>query len=148
MAQKQRRSKLLWDFEKDSMDSKIMKNKQKGQVLVTLLFFMVIAIIITSAAVVVIFINNLSGTSLQQGNLSYYVAESGIENALLRLLRDPNYPGETLTIGSGTAVISVTGVNPKIATATGTLGNFVRKIQVTANYTNNILTVTSWKEIY
>lgn len=126
------------------------KNKfihQRGQAIVTLLFFMIVAITITSGAIIIILTNSLSATKFDQGNETYYIAESGAENALIRLLRDPNYTGETLAIDSGNATISISGTNPKIITSIGKIDNFSRTIQITADYTNNILTVQSWKEI-
>lgn len=121
--------------------------KNQGQALVTLLFFMIFAITITSAAVVVVISNSLAASKFDQGNVTFYIAESGIENALMRLLRDPNYSGETLTIEGGNAIIQVSGTNPKTITSQGTIGNFSRTIQVRVDYTNNILSVQSWKEI-
>lgn len=119
-----------------------------GQTLVLLLIFMAVAITMTAAAVVVTIANSQGASEYEQGVTAYQVAEGGMENALLRLLRDPAYAGETLTVGSGTATIVVTGSGPFIVTSTGTAGDFVRKIQVTAGYTNNILTVNSWNEVY
>lgn len=119
-----------------------------GQTMVTLLFFVVIALTITSAAVAMVITNSQSTTKFEQGLLAYYVAEGGVENALLRLLRNPNYTGETLSVGEGTAVITVAGTDPKTITSLGTVRNFSRKIQLVAEYTNNILSVTSWKEVY
>lgn len=124
-----------------------MKN-QSGQILVILLVIVVVAIIITSASVVIVYNNTQAAGRFEQGTETYYVAESGLENALLRLLREPNYTGETLNVDNGTAVIQVTGTNPIIVTSQGTMGNYQRIIQVKAVYNNNILTINSWKEIY
>jgi len=125
-----------------------MKDKlQKGQALITLLIFVVISISITSAAVMIIIINSISSTRYQEGVISYYIAESGLENASLRMLRDPNYAGETLAVGGGTAVVVVTGSNPKIATSTGTIGNFKRKVQVKMNYNGGYYTFSEWREV-
>jgi hypothetical protein len=123
-----------------------MKNNT-GQAMVTLLFYMIIAITITSAAVVVIFSNSLATSKLEIGSIAYSIAESGAENALIRLLKDQTYTGETLNLGDGTAQITVTGSNPKVINSQGKLGNFNRTIEVTATFLNNILNVTSWKEI-
>ena len=120
---------------------------QKGQALVTLLFFMVIGITITSAAVVVIVTNALSATRFEQGTDAYDIAESGAENALLRLLRNPFYTGETLPIGNGTATITVAN-NTIISSGSAAFNNEIRTIQVNTVYNNGILTVTSWKEMY
>jgi hypothetical protein len=119
----------------------------KGQALVTLLFFVVIAVTVTSAAVILILNTNLGTSKFEQGTEAYYIAESGMENALLRMLRDPNYTGEVLSIGGGTATIQVTGTDPKIATSEGKIGTFDRKVEVVAGYVTGIMTVNSWKEI-
>lgn len=120
---------------------------QKGQALVTLLVFMVVGVIITSAATIIILVNALSSGRIERGEEAYYASETGIENGILRLLRDPNYSGETLTVEGGTVVIQVTQGNPVILTATAILNNIMRKIQVQMIYNDNMLTVSSWKEI-
>lgn len=125
----------------------------KGQALITLLFFMIIGLMITSAAVVMMLVNSKSGAKLQDGEIAYQIAQSGAENAMIRLLRNPSYAGEAgLSVGSGSATIVKTGTgtggDPYVITSTGTLGNFVRKVEVKATYQNNLLQVTSQKEIY
>ena len=131
-----------------------MKNRrnEKGQALITLLFFTVIGVTVTSAAVVMIMVNALSGTKQQQGEIAYEIAQSGAENGMIRLLRNPNYTGETLPVGGGSATITVTGSgtsgNPYVILSKGTNGAFIREVQVTATYQNNLLTVTGRKEVY
>lgn len=120
------------------------KMQQKGQAVVALLFFMTISIAIITAIVIIVLNNATAVSSLEQGNSAYYAAESGSQNALLRLIRDPSYSGETLTVDQGTVVIQVAN---GIATSTATVANSVRKVQVNTVYNNNIRTVTSWTEI-
>ncbi|MEK7517630.1 MAG: pilus assembly PilX N-terminal domain-containing protein [Patescibacteria group bacterium] len=122
--------------------------KERGQALVTLLFFVVIATIITSAAVIMIIGNSESTSKTEAGINAYYIAESGIENALLRLLRDPNYTGETnLAVGDGIVDITVSGSNPKTVVATASAGNFKRTVQAEMNYSGGYYTFSNWKEI-
>lgn len=118
---------------------------QRGQTLVFLLVFMAIAIAITSAAVIVTAINSTSASNFDQANNALDIATSGAENGLMRLLRDPNYSGETLAIGSGTAYISVVS---GVLTSRGTTGNFSRTVVVTTSYSNNVLSINSWKETF
>lgn len=118
---------------------------KRGQTVVILLVFMVIGITITSASVMILLSESSNTSKFQQALISQQIAESGAENALLRLLRDPTYTGETLTVGAGTATISVSG---STITSVGTSGNFRRTIQVQTTYTNNILTISSWQEIF
>lgn len=121
--------------------------KQHGQALVTLLFFIIIGISITTAAAIVILTSSDTASSFELGTNAYYIAESGVENALLQLERNPSYTGEVLPVGSGTATVTVATGSSMIITSVGNLGNYLRKIQVQAVYNNNILSVTSWKEI-
>lgn len=121
--------------------------EQKGQTLVILLIYMVIAVVVTTASIALV-INSATGTDkVYQGSNSLDVAESGAETAMIKLLRDPNYSGETLTIENGEAVITVSGTNPKTVISKGTVNNFTRTIQVIVDTSNNTITATSWKEI-
>lgn len=122
--------------------------RQAGQALVTFLLLILISLTITSAASVVSIVNSQSGEKLEQGTVTAEVAESGAENAILRLLRDPSYTGETITIGTATVVITVSGSSTKTINVVATNGNFKRQIQIICSYTNNVLTVTSWKEVF
>lgn len=126
---------------------KIYCMRTQGQVLVTLLFFMVISISIISAAVVLIVMNATSLSHTEKGLYAHTIAESGAENAILRLLRDPSYSGEILQVGDGSATISVSGTDPKVIVSSGQSGDHTRSIEVIAGYTNNQLTINSWKEI-
>ena len=130
----------------------VKKINESGQALITLLFFTIIGVTVTSAAVVMILVNSLGGTKQQQGEVAYEIAQSGAENGIIRLLRDPTYTGETLPVGSGSAAITVSGTgtsgNPYVILSKGTIGIFVREVQVTATYQNDLLTVTGRKEVY
>ena len=108
---------------------------------------MIIAVSVISTAVILLIINSSSTSKTGQGIKAYYVAEAGAENGILRLLRNPNYTGETLPVGEGTATITVTGTDPKTIISTGVVGSFTKKIQVVVGYTNNILAVSSWREV-
>lgn len=123
---------------------KILTDTKRGYTVVALLFFMTISMVIVTGIVIVVLNNALSISSFEQGTVSYYAAETGAENALLRLLRDPSYSGETLPIDGGSVVIQV---GNGIVTSTATIANSVRKIQLNWVYNNNVLTITSWREI-
>jgi len=122
-------------------------NYKQGQTLLMLLVFMVIAITITSAATILILVNSANTQKFEGGTVAYHITESGIENALLRLLRNPNYAGETLSVNGGTATITVTGSNPYTINSTGKKGNFSRTLQVIVNYNGN-MTISSWREVF
>lgn len=108
---------------------------------------MVIAMIVISSSVVMLIVNIKSTTKFELGTEAYAIAESGAENAVLRILRNPNYSGETLTVGNGIAEISVNGSTQKTILSVGKTDNFVRKVQVVVVYVNNIATISSWMEV-
>jgi hypothetical protein len=119
-----------------------------GQALITLIFYVIIISVVTTAAVLLLLLNIQSSEKMQDGVRAYFVAESGAENALLRVLRDPSYTGESnLAVGLGTATIAVTPGNSIEIISTGYADRFVRKIRVRASFINGYYTITSWEEI-
>lgn len=119
-----------------------------GQALITLLFFVLIGFTIISASAAMIYNNILASSIKEQGNYAYAIAESGVDEALIRLIRDTTYtgtlPGQPLNLNGGTADISVMN---GIIISTGTYSNSIRKIEAQTVYTNNELSVISWREI-
>jgi hypothetical protein len=120
---------------------------ESGQILVALLAFIATGLIITVTAAAVTATNVLTNSKYTSGEKALQVAEGGIDNAMMRLVRDPAYTGETLTIGTGTATITVSGTAPYTILSKGTIGNFHRTVQVTATRSNNAFTISSWAEV-
>ena len=120
----------------------------KGQAALTLIFFSMVAIIVTTGAVMAIISNTLGASTIEQGTKAYYLAETGAENAILRLLRNPNYSGETTTLnGEGEIQVTVSGQTTKTIISEGYNGSFSRKIEVIIDYNDHNLNIVSWKEI-
>lgn len=122
-------------------------NSERGQALVVLVCFGVIAATIIASTVLISIATNSASGKTQGGTVAYDIAESGVENALLRLLRDPSYTGETLVVGSGSAVITVTGTNPKTIVSQGIQGIHRRTLEAIASDSGGVLSVTSWREL-
>lgn len=123
-----------------------MKNTN-GQALVVLLFYVVIAITLVMTAVALTISNSFATMREEEGNHALELAENGIENALLRLLRDNTYSGETFVINDGTVTITATGSGVKTVRSTGVKGIFTKTVQVNASFTNGVLSVLSWQEM-
>lgn len=127
---------------------------QKGQALITMIFISSIGMTIVLAAAVFILQNMKATSQVEQGTVAYYAAESGAQEALLRLIRDPSYTGtaqnQPLVIMVGeipvTVVIQADSVSG-IITSVATYSNSIRKIQLQTVYNNNVREITSWKEI-
>lgn len=118
-----------------------------GQTLVVLLVFMAMAMVVISAAVAVVISNTQSSSRFEVGQTALALAESGAEEAMIMLLRDPAYAGGTLTTADGTATIGVSGSEPKTVVSSAVVGGTRRKIQVVAGYELGILTIQTWQEI-
>ena len=125
---------------------RVYNERRKGQGLIVLIVLVAMALTIISSAVTSNVINAISTTRTQEGESARDIAESGIENALLRLLRDSSYAGETLPVGEGSATITVSGTNPKTIVSVGNISTYRRTITVTATETNGVLSVTTWSE--
>jgi len=122
---------------------------QKGQALVSVLMIITITILAASTAVVAASLSLTAGRG-SQSNKVYYAAETGVEEALIKLLRDPSYGSGNLTLNGAAVQISVQtpilNPNQRIITSEATLDNIRRRVEVSASFTNNVLTVNSWKE--
>lgn len=128
----------------------VNKYSKSGQALVLLLVFMIVSITITSAAVVILFVNSEAASRLEQGIATMRIAESGAENAVLMILRNPSYTaaGQVLPVGSGTATVTVTGSSSKTILSVGQAGSFTKRIQVTTIFDDNRqLQISSWTEV-
>lgn len=124
-----------------------LRIKEKGQTLITLLVFMVIAITVVAGAVAVTIINSEATSKVEIGEDAYLLAQTGADNAVLRLLRNPSYSGETFSVGAGIVTITVTGTTTKTIISEGDMGNFKRKIQAIGSFSGNVFTISSWAEI-
>ncbi len=120
----------------------------EGIALVSVLIFSVVAMIVATAAVSVSVTHLISQTEFLAGQQALHNAQSGAENALLRILRDPQYLGETLTLENGTATITITGTTDKTIEVTGESGNSARTIRVITSNATGATEVTSWQEVF
>jgi hypothetical protein len=124
------------------------KKSENGQALVMLLFFVMVGMIITTAAIFIIAGNSLSAGRAEMGIVARQMADAGVENALLQILRG-NYAHEDITLPDGTVSVDVMVSNgvPTLVTSTAKAGSHVKKVEVSVGYVNNVLTVGSWKEV-
>ena len=120
---------------------------KKGQAFITLIIFVAISVIIITAVIVIVGSNSMAMTTQAQSVSLREYAENGIENALIRLLRDTSYTGETIMVDGVTDVVTVTGsATAKTITSVATLNNFQKKIVANIAYTNNVISVVNWQD--
>jgi hypothetical protein len=123
-------------------------NQNKGQALISLIFFTMIGMAIATAAIIITLSSTIASSKFQSGTLTFSESESGAENAYLRLLRDPNYKGETMIINGATVVATVSGTTNIVISSKATSGTFSRTVQIKLQYTNGKYVIQSWKEVF
>jgi hypothetical protein len=119
-----------------------------GQAMITVLLISAISMSVITGAMYAVY--NAIGLSNQSemGLLAHSAAETGLENALIRFIRDPSYAGETIQLDDNRRVtISVGGTPKTTITATGTIGTVTQCVQAVVYYNNGVFTIESWNEI-
>lgn len=126
-----------------------MKNKtvQTGQALIMVILIGMIALIAVVSSTTLVVGELKKNTIATVGIAQYHVTYGALENAFIRLLRDPNYSGETLTLSPSTCYITVAGASTKTVVARCTDGTYVRKIQATVTFSSAIMSVSAISEI-
>ena len=123
--------------------------RQKGQVLVSILIIIAVAVLATGTAVVASSLSKTTGVATTSDKLLYAV-ESGADEALIKLLRNPTtYSSESISI-NGTLVqitISRPSATNIVILSSASQDNLIRKVEVSSEFVNNILTITSWREV-
>ncbi len=134
--------------EKVCSDGKKFLN-QGGQTLIVLLIFVLVAVSVTTASIFIVTANSLASSDSSRGITTKQMADSGIETAYLKILRDPTYSGETISdLEGGSVTITVSWVG-----STGTIvstainGSFTRTVESVVTTSQNVLNQVSWKEI-
>lgn len=123
---------------------------QSGQALVTMLLFVIISVTISTAAMIIILINAKNTSKVEEADMCKAAAESGIEDALLRILRNSSYTvgTYTLTLNGGNINVNVTNSGSSYTiTSSGTCNNTVQTIKATASISNNAIANITWQQI-
>lgn len=122
--------------------------RHQGQIMITMLYVMVVGLIITTGAALAVIANTQAATAYEMSALAHSAAESGLENAVLRLIRNPSYIGETLTIDADrTAVVTVSTGSGITITSVGTFRNITRRMEAGIQYNGGILSIDRWSEV-
>jgi len=129
----------------------LKKNRYTGQAMIAILLVLALAIIFINTAAVIYLTETDFSFNSRKSNEIYYNTESGLENAILQLLRQPNYSGESLTFDDSNVTINVTagpGGNQKTITATGKSNSnkFIRILTSIVEINNRLLNLVSWRE--
>lgn len=123
------------------------KNGEQGQALVVVLVLAVISIIVISASTAITIITAQDAQTVLLAEDLYVAVESGIEEAVISLLREPSYTGGTVTQNDIDVNVVVTGTNPYVIEASAESAGIRRSIQAEGTIVNTVFTLTRWEEI-
>lgn len=121
----------------------MIKINEKGSALVTLLVFSTIALVIVTTGVLITINSTADNVGYYTQSQMYAMLEGGAENAIMQIIRNHNYTGESLSIGGGTVTISVTGTSTKTIQVVATENNHIRRIELTGDLVNNTFNITN-----
>ena len=121
--------------------------KSGGQILTSVIVFVAfgLSVIALSAILTIINLQNSMKNIESLNCLSF--AESGVEEALLNLLRDPSYTGGTFSVDSAEVIVTVS-TNASVSTINSkAIYNGLRRwVVATASIENMELSLLSWSE--
>ncbi len=120
----------------------------RGQAMITVLYISILGMLIATGAVFALWNNISSATETEVGMLAHTAAESGAENALLKLIRDPTYTGESWVMDAQTVVVaSVSGTTTQTILSTATRGTMSQRVIVQVHYNGGVLHIDSWNDV-
>jgi len=141
--------------------TKMYKNTKRGKrlgqaprlrsgqaMLVAILMITAAALAIALAVATVNSSEVKSSVISQDANAAYYLAESCLENTLMRASRANLTLPPTLSEKQGTCTINIVGSAPYEVTAIGQVGRALRKVRATVSINNEVLNIQSWGETY
>jgi len=112
---------------------------QAGQAAIVAILVILAVVLIMVGGVGLLTTNDLRGiNNIVTSSQSYYVSESGIEDALLRISKNMSYSASyTLSVGSDSTLVEVTGPsNALVITSEGDVDNRIRKLSVNLTATS------------
>ncbi|HOZ03438.1 MAG TPA: hypothetical protein PKX78_03010 [Candidatus Woesebacteria bacterium] len=125
---------------------------KNGFALVTVIVFSAVAMLIITAGVSLSLITTQSNQAFNAGQRALALAEAGAEEAILKLIRNPEYTGETigadvLNIDGGTAIINISdNAGIKVITVDGQVVGAKRRVVVEVDDSSGMMVVNSWQE--
>jgi hypothetical protein len=136
---------------RESRRAKIVNHKFKeGQALIGVLAVIAVSIVLVSSLMMNSLISADSSLKLRQSSIAISAADSYMQNALIKIIRDPNYTGETLTLDNGRVIIEVTGDNPKNVSikSINSQNDILRQLSADVGYNaSGAISVSNWTEI-
>jgi len=132
--------------------SKIFYHHPKGFSALLIVLIISAACLAMAAAAVWLNLGELETEALTAGGQqAFYLADGCLENALERLKIDPTYNGESLSAAGGSCIITIVKdglpAGQMFVAASGTIGDWTKKIQAKIIIAGDNITIDSWQEV-
>lgn len=124
-------------------------NQRGAAALIVLVIVLGVSVLVVSTTAL-IGVGNLSiGFSTQSSSSDVLLAESCVEETLVRLTRDNTYSGGTLAVENTTCTITVTGTPCGACTVdvSATENDFTRRVRAGVTIAGSDADITSWQEV-
>lgn len=118
-----------------------------GNILVVVLVLMVVGMTIISMSLALVISTSQSLGGAMTTDRVRAAAEGGVENAILNVLRNPEYAGETLVIDGLDVTSTVTPGAQTIIAVTADHGAYTQSYEVVLERISGVLSVASWQQI-
>lgn len=119
-----------------------------GQILTSVIVFVAFGLSVIAMSAVLTIINIQNSANNAQSLQALVYAETGTEEAVINLIRNPSYAGGTFTMGSTSVVVTVSGgISDKTILSTANYNGFTKKIESHVNLSNNTVVITSWRQV-
>ena len=126
-----------------------LSEKDSGQILTSVLVFMAFGLSVIALSVALTVINMQNTAKYSQSEQATNYAEAGVEEAILRLIRDSTYSGGNLLLATDASItIQVTANgDDRAITSTAIYNGFTKKVLAQVSLANSTATLVSWKQI-
>lgn len=127
----------------------IIKNQTGLTALVTLIIISFVALFVALSVNLISISEMQMGFEKSRSAKAFWAAEACLDEALIRLKRNPSYSGGSLTIDSATTCTAtvVPSGSKRIITTVGTVdGIIIRRIEAQADISGKV-TLDYWKEL-
>jgi len=89
-----------------------------------------------------------TGLLKQQSAMSYAIADSCLQEAILQIERDKTYAGANLNVGLGSCTITVVSqATDRIITVESNVNNIVRRLEASVDVSAAEVSLNYWQEI-
>ena len=122
------------------------KNKQKGQAMFAIVGLLSLGLLVLSTNILIGIIEHNLSLSFQQSDQGRVIAEAGLEEASIRLLRDPEYDGGQLVINGRNVIIGVSGENPKTISSSVNYFGKLKRVRAEVIFASGENQLSNWEE--